>query len=65
MLSDIAYSKRMGRPPLNVVATLVRLQEGVAEKIDVLVGSRKRAKFIRDAVDEKLKRDSKKLKKRT
>jgi hypothetical protein len=60
VLSDIAYAKRMGRPPLNVVATVVRLREGVAEKIDALVGKRKRAEFIRDAVDEKLHREEKK-----
>ncbi|WP_244563821.1 ribbon-helix-helix domain-containing protein [Ensifer aridi] len=43
-------ASRMGRPPLNVKPLLVRLPEGVAERIDALVGKNKRAEFIRDAV---------------
>ncbi|PTM92853.1 hypothetical protein C7449_107267 [Mycoplana dimorpha] len=42
--------KRMGRPPLNVKATVVRLPASVPDRIDALVGKQKRAKFIRDAV---------------
>lgn len=41
---------RMGRPPLNLKPLLVRLPDGLAERIDALVGKNRRAEFIRDAV---------------
>ncbi len=47
-------SRRMGRPPLNVKPILVRLPEGMAERIDALVGKNKRAEFIRDALEKEL-----------
>lgn len=48
-------SPRMGRPPLKVIPTMVRLDEGVAERIDAVMGAGyKRAQFIREAVLEKL-----------
>lgn len=46
----------MGRPPLNVKTMNVRLPEGVPERIDALVGSRRRAEFIREAVLSELER---------
>ncbi|KQT20122.1 hypothetical protein ASG40_03350 [Methylobacterium sp. Leaf399] len=46
----------MGRPPLNVKTMNVRLPEGVPERIDALVGNRRRAEFIRDAVVAELER---------
>jgi len=49
----------MGRPPLKVKPILVRLKEGVPERIEALVGKQKRAKFIRDAVDAELARREK------
>lgn len=49
-------SRRMGRPPLKVKATVVRLPEGMNERIDALVGKNQRAKFIRDAVSKELQR---------
>lgn len=51
-----ATPRRMGRPPLNVKPTLVRLPNGVAERIDMLVGANKRAEFIREAVERELRR---------
>lgn len=52
-------SRRMGRPPLKVKPVLVRLPEGVPERIDALVGKNKRAEFIREAVLQALtKRES-------
>ncbi|MCG5483640.1 MAG: hypothetical protein KK482_07950 [Sinorhizobium meliloti] len=48
--------RRMGRPPLKVKPILVRLPEGVPERIDALVGKNKRAEFIRQAVEAELKR---------
>ncbi|MDL2401292.1 ribbon-helix-helix domain-containing protein [Rhizobium mayense] len=49
-------SRRMGRPPLKVKPTLVRLPEGMAERIDALVGKNNRADFIRTAVEKELER---------
>jgi predicted DNA-binding protein len=46
----------MGRPPLNNKPVLVRLPEEALEQIDALVGTYGRAKFIREAVEEKLNR---------
>lgn len=45
---------RMGRPPLGVKATVVHLGIGVPERIDALVGKRRRSEFIRDAVEHAL-----------
>jgi Arc/MetJ-type ribon-helix-helix transcriptional regulator len=50
----------MGRPPLKVKPILVRLGEGVPERIEALVGKRKKAEFIREAVDAELARREKK-----
>jgi len=49
----------MGRPPMNVKPVLVRLPDGVPERIDALVGPQKRAEFIRDAIERELKRREK------
>lgn len=46
----------MGRPPLQVRKTTVRLPEAVFERIAVLVGERRMAEFIRDAVVAELER---------
>jgi Arc/MetJ-type ribon-helix-helix transcriptional regulator len=46
----------MGRPPLRVKATTVRLPNGISERIDGLVGSNRRAEFIRSAVMKELRR---------
>jgi predicted transcriptional regulator len=46
----------MGRPPLNVKPILVRLPDGIAERIDVLAGKNRRAEFIREAVEREIKR---------
>lgn len=54
-VADIA--PRMGRPPLGVVKTTIRLPAGVGPRIDALVGENRRADFIRKAVEEKLERD--------
>ncbi len=40
----------MGRPPLGMVSTNVGLPPGVAERIQALVGQKRMAGFIRDAV---------------
>ena len=52
--------RRMGRPPLKVdietKATMVRLTEDVRLRIEALVGKRRMAAFIREAIDAELKR---------
>jgi hypothetical protein len=51
---------RMGRPKLDVKPMMVRLPEGMAERIDTIAGGDgRRAEFIRDAVERELKRREK------
>jgi len=50
---------RMGRPPLNVKETKVRLSLETRERIEALVGPNRMAAFIREAVEEELKRREK------
>jgi predicted DNA-binding protein len=46
----------MGRPPLNVKPTVVRLTEDVRQRIVALVGENRMAAFIREAIEAELKR---------
>ncbi|MEJ5155732.1 hypothetical protein [Gluconobacter wancherniae] len=46
----------MGRPPLNVKMTSVRLSPEERDRIIALVGDRGMAQFIREAVEKELKR---------
>ncbi|NKM11470.1 hypothetical protein GFL85_10545 [Rhizobium laguerreae] len=46
----------MGRPPLNNKPILIRLSEDSIAKIDTLVGTYGRAKFIREAVENEIDR---------
>ncbi len=60
LLTDFPVSdtaKPMGRPPLNVKMTPVRLRLDQLARIEKVAGPNKRAEFIRDAVDEKLDRN--------
>lgn len=41
---------------MDVKATVVRLPEGVGERIDALCGKNRRAEFIREAVERELSR---------
>ena len=50
------YDPTMGRPPLNVKSTNVRLPEGLGERIDKLVGRHRRAAFIRDVLEREVER---------
>ena len=54
-----ATPRPMGRPPLGMKPTPVRIAPEVLERIDALVGTYGRAKFIRDAIAEKLERETK------
>lgn len=55
----------MGRPKLDVKPTLVRLPDGVPERIDALCGPNRRAEFIRQAVERELKRRERESRKPT
>ncbi len=46
----------MGRPPLHVKPTIVRLTEDVIGRIEALVGPNKRSAFIREAIEAELER---------
>lgn len=56
IIPGTVMGSKMGRPPLNVVETKVRLPKGAAERIDALMGPNKRAEFIREAVETELRR---------
>lgn len=49
----------MGRPPMNVKETKVRLTLETRERIEALVGPNRMAEFIREAVERELKRREK------
>lgn len=46
----------MGRPPLNVKETKVRLTDEQRQRIEALVGKSRMATFIREAIDRELER---------
>ncbi len=46
----------MGRPPLGMKATTIRLSVDTIRRIEVQVGNRQLAKFIREAVERELRR---------
>lgn len=50
---------RVGRPSLKVKLTSVRLPDGADKRIEALVGKKRMAIFIREAVEEKLQREEK------
>jgi hypothetical protein len=53
---DIGYPALMGRPPLGLTPTLVRLPKAMLQRIDALVGPNRRAQLIREAVERELAR---------
>ncbi len=55
---------RIGRPPLNVKETKVRLTDEQRERIEALAGPNRMSIFIREAIDEKLARDEKAAKRK-
>lgn len=46
----------MGRPPLGLTLTTVRLPKAIIDRITALVGENRRSQFIREAVENELKR---------
>ena len=51
--------RRMGRPPMGIKPTQVRLSEETRERIRDLVGEQGMAGFIREAIERELKRREK------
>lgn len=49
----------MGRPPLNVKETKVRLTDEQRQRIEALLGPNRMAAFIREAVENELDRREK------
>jgi hypothetical protein len=55
--ADMADSQEaMGRPPLGMKPTTVRLSAETISRIEALVGNRRVALFIREAVENELRR---------
>lgn len=50
---------RMGRPPLGVKPTTIRLPVEIIDRIEAVAGKHKLASFIREAVDHELERREK------
>lgn len=48
--------KGMGRPPLGMKPTTIRLSTDTISRIEALVGNRRLALFIREAVENELQR---------
>ena len=46
----------MGRPPLGMKPTTIRLPTETIQRIEALVGNRRLALFIREAIDHELER---------
>lgn len=46
----------MGRPPMQLKPTVVRLPIEALDRIEALVGKNRMAEFIREAVERELKR---------
>lgn len=46
----------MGRPPLGMKPTTIRLPSETIQRIEALVGNRRLALFIREAIDNELER---------
>ena len=56
MTPVLGYDASMGRPPLNLKSTNVRLPEGLGARIDKLVGQQRRAAFIREVLEREVER---------
>jgi len=51
--------KLMGRPPLGMKPTTIRLSAETIQRIEALVGNRRLALFVREAVENELQRHEK------
>ena len=49
-------TSRMGRPPLNVKATMVRLTVDMIARIEAVAGKNQMSQFVREAVEAELSR---------
>lgn len=56
-MTDMTDSdETMGRPPLGMKPTTIRLSADTVRRIEALVGNRRLALFIREAVESELQR---------
>ncbi|ALH80145.1 hypothetical protein [Sphingopyxis macrogoltabida] len=56
IVRDADSDDGMGRPPLGMKATTIRLSVDTIRRIEAQVGNRQLAKFIREAVEQELRR---------
>ena len=64
-MDGLAMRRRMGRPPLGLKMTMIRLPERTLERIDALQGKKgRRSAFIRSAIERELQRGEAEKKKR-
>ena len=64
-MDGLAMRKPMGRPPLGLVMTTIRLPKRMGGRIDaVLRGKEKRSDLIRSAIERELQRREKDTKKK-
>lgn len=55
-ISGTVTPRRMGRPPLHVKETKVRLTDDQRRRIEAIVGPNRMAAFIREAIEAELRR---------
>jgi predicted DNA-binding protein len=64
-MDGLAMRRPMGRPPLGLKMTMIRLPERTLERIDALQGKRgRRSAFIRSAIERELQRREKDTKRK-
>jgi hypothetical protein len=59
MSKKAGRTNRMGRPPLNVKRTIIRLSPDIIARIEAIAGKRQMSQFIRETVEaEVLRREA-------
>jgi hypothetical protein len=56
MIMSVDRQVSMGRPPLGMKPTTIRLPAETIQRIETLVGNRRVARFIREAIENELQR---------
>lgn len=64
IIPGTVIGRGMGRPPLHVKETKVRLTDEQRARIEALAGPNRMAAFIREAVDNEIERQEAELKRR-
>lgn len=52
----LGYALSMGRPALHLMKTVISISKETADRIDQLVGKKRRSVFIREAIERELAR---------